>query len=165
MATKLCKVCGQELPLSQFPTNRGRKDGHLDTCFECWAIMTTDKMRVLAVVERKQRKAEEVLKPEVEPKVKLDKKQGTRVKLTNEERKQRLKEYSRRYCDAHREEIRKRNREAYHRCMADPERAAHRKAKEREYREAHRERRREIQRAYYKRKKQKNTSESLVKSK
>lgn len=38
---KPCKICGRELPLEQFPTNRGKADGHLDTCFECWEMMTT----------------------------------------------------------------------------------------------------------------------------
>lgn len=33
--TKVCKVCGKELPIDQFRPNPKCKDGHLDTCYEC----------------------------------------------------------------------------------------------------------------------------------
>lgn len=32
--TKVCKVCGKELPIDQFRPNPKCKDGHLDTCYE-----------------------------------------------------------------------------------------------------------------------------------
>ena len=33
--TKVCKKCGQELPLDQFHTNDNCKDGHVGTCKKC----------------------------------------------------------------------------------------------------------------------------------
>lgn len=33
--TKVCKVCGKELPIDQFRPNPKCKDGHLDTRYEC----------------------------------------------------------------------------------------------------------------------------------
>lgn len=33
--TKVCKVCGRELPLNQFRPNHKSPDGHLNTCKEC----------------------------------------------------------------------------------------------------------------------------------
>lgn len=33
--TKICKVCGKELPIDQFRSNPKCKDGRLDTCYEC----------------------------------------------------------------------------------------------------------------------------------
>lgn len=36
--TKTCIVCGQELPLAQFPTNKRMPDGHLGWCFECFRL-------------------------------------------------------------------------------------------------------------------------------
>ena len=33
--TKVCKKCGRELPLSEFPKNRHSKDGYLNTCKTC----------------------------------------------------------------------------------------------------------------------------------
>lgn len=35
--TKICKVCGRELPLSDFPTRSLAKDGHANTCTKCCA--------------------------------------------------------------------------------------------------------------------------------
>lgn len=35
VATKVCKKCGRELPLSEFGGNFRSKDGHLNTCREC----------------------------------------------------------------------------------------------------------------------------------
>lgn len=89
MAThKSCTLCGRELPLESFPTNRGMKDGHLGKCFECWAMFTSDKVRVLAMAERKQVEPKVVeLEPiEIEPIPKvvelepLDKKERARLK-------------------------------------------------------------------------------------
>lgn len=33
--TKVCKVCGRELPLDRFRPNHKSPDGHLNTCKEC----------------------------------------------------------------------------------------------------------------------------------
>lgn len=33
--TKVCKKCGQELPLDQFYTSVNCKDGHLNVCKKC----------------------------------------------------------------------------------------------------------------------------------
>lgn len=33
--TKVCKKCGQELPLDQFYTSANCKDGHLNVCKKC----------------------------------------------------------------------------------------------------------------------------------
>lgn len=103
---KSCSLCGRELPLESFPTNRGMKDGHLGKCFECWAMLTSDKVRVLAVAERKQaeQKAEPTPKPRLKPvRLKLlpkietpaDHKEYARIK--SKERYERLKSDPERY--------------------------------------------------------------------
>ena len=33
--TKVCKVCGKELPIEMFRKNTKSKDGYTDTCMEC----------------------------------------------------------------------------------------------------------------------------------
>lgn len=33
--TKVCKVCGKELPIEMFRKNTKSKDGYTDTCIEC----------------------------------------------------------------------------------------------------------------------------------
>lgn len=33
--TKVCKVCGKELPIEMFRKNNKSKDGYTDTCFDC----------------------------------------------------------------------------------------------------------------------------------
>lgn len=33
--TKVCKVCGKELPIDMFRKNIKSKDGYTDTCFDC----------------------------------------------------------------------------------------------------------------------------------
>lgn len=105
MASKSCSLCGRELPLESFPTNRGMKDGHLGKCFECWAMFTSDKVRVLAMAERKQ----------VEPKVvddkPLDKK--ARARLKAKEYYRRMKADPVRY-EAFKAKHRERALRAYH---------------------------------------------------
>lgn len=113
MAThKFCALCGRELPLESFPTNRGMKDGHLGKCFECWAMFTSDKMRVLAMAERKQ----------VEPKV---------VELEPIEIEPIPKVVDDKPLDKMERERRKK-REYYKRLKADPVRYEAYKAKHRE---------------------------------
>ncbi len=34
-AKKVCKGCGRELPLNQFPIHRRSKDGHTGICHDC----------------------------------------------------------------------------------------------------------------------------------
>lgn len=43
MTTKVCKVCGRELPINQFRKNPKCKDGHLDTCYECLSKKNKEK--------------------------------------------------------------------------------------------------------------------------
>ena len=43
--TKVCKKCGQELPLDQFYTSVNCKDGHVGTCKKCKS--EHDKLRNL----------------------------------------------------------------------------------------------------------------------
>ena len=33
--TKVCKVCGKELPIEMFRKNNKSKDGYTDTCIDC----------------------------------------------------------------------------------------------------------------------------------
>lgn len=35
LTTKVCKVCGRELPISEFGNNHKSPDGHLNTCKDC----------------------------------------------------------------------------------------------------------------------------------
>lgn len=101
---KICKRCGREKPLEQFPTNRGRADGHLDTCLTCWRTYTTDKSRVLAIADRKS----ETPPPEEE---KEDPKEKPKRKpLTEEEKRERRKEYFHRYYQRHKAECDERMR-------------------------------------------------------
>lgn len=52
--TKVCKVCGKELPIDQFRPNPKCKDGHLDTCYECLnnKIKETNKKKEDELVEK-----------------------------------------------------------------------------------------------------------------
>lgn len=52
--TKVCKVCGKELPIDQFRPNPKCKDGHLDTCYECLnnKIKETNKKKENELVEK-----------------------------------------------------------------------------------------------------------------
>lgn len=116
---KFCSLCGRELPLESFPTNRGMKDGHLGKCFECWAMFTSDKVRVLAMAERKQvePKVVELVPIEVEPIPKvvdnkpLDKKE--RARLRARERYRRMKADPVRY-EAFKAKHREQALRAYH---------------------------------------------------
>lgn len=51
--TKVCRKCGRELPLSEFPRTALSKDGHINTCKTCRAsyekshrITTREKARL-----------------------------------------------------------------------------------------------------------------------
>lgn len=101
-----------------FPTNRGMKDGHLGKCFECWAIFTSDKERVLAMASRKAVAPKVELKPvKVEPIPKvvdgkpLDKKE--RARLRSRECYRRMKADPVRY-EAFKVKHRERALRAYH---------------------------------------------------
>lgn len=50
--TKVCKVCGKELPIDQFRPNPKCKDGHLDTCYECLnnKVKDTKKKKLVDVI-------------------------------------------------------------------------------------------------------------------
>lgn len=52
--TKVCKVCGRELPIDQFRPNYKSKDGHLDTCYECLnkKIKETNKRKENELLEK-----------------------------------------------------------------------------------------------------------------
>ena len=53
---KVCSMCGQELPLDMFPTNRGMEDGHFGKCFKCWELFTEPKTRIQLGKERREKK-------------------------------------------------------------------------------------------------------------
>lgn len=55
---KVCSLCGHELPLYMFPTNRGMEDGHLGKCFACWDAFTSDRLRVQCLRECKEMEPE-----------------------------------------------------------------------------------------------------------
>lgn len=42
---KVCIVCGEELPIEMFPTNRRMPDGHLGWCFDCFKLRGTEAGR------------------------------------------------------------------------------------------------------------------------
>lgn len=46
METKICKVCGKELPLDSFGKNKACKDGHENTCKVCKQAKRREKTRV-----------------------------------------------------------------------------------------------------------------------
>ena len=96
METKICSICGRELPLDEFPINRGMADGHLGKCFKCWAKFTLDKNRVLAMAGRKQEQKEE---PKPNPKPKVVEPKKPKIKKTRNRY-----EYNRAWYLAHKEE-------------------------------------------------------------
>ena len=89
---KVCIVCGQELPISQFPTNRGMPDGHLGWCFECFKFRTWETIL-------KERKRETPAEP---PKSKVTK--AISLRNRSEEAKEQSRSYALRYYYEHREE-------------------------------------------------------------
>lgn len=48
--TKVCRKCGRELPLSEFPRNALSKDGHINTCKTCKA--NYEKSHLITVREK-----------------------------------------------------------------------------------------------------------------
>ena len=48
--TKVCRKCGRELPLSEFPKNRRSKDGHHNICKTCKA--SYEKSHLITVREK-----------------------------------------------------------------------------------------------------------------
>ena len=120
---KFCTLCGRELPLSMFPTNRGMADGHLSKCFECWALFTSDRERIVAVAEHKQAKME-AEPPKVEPEevvmpseeVKPKPKRKNKPMTEQEQKEQRVKrcEYMRDYYQRNKEHRSKYQRDYYH---------------------------------------------------
>lgn len=105
METKVCIICGHELPLEQFPTNRRMPDGHLGWCYECFALREY----------KGNAKAVEVAPEEPERKQWIPSKDFIRIKeieakggdITADERRERrlayMREYSRRRYLANKE--------------------------------------------------------------
>lgn len=69
--TKVCKICGKELPIDQFRPNPKCKDGHLDTCYEC----LNKKIKAGIVKSEKEsatEKTKDPTKPYYEPTMDVD---------------------------------------------------------------------------------------------
>ena len=100
---KVCIVCGQELPISQFPTNRRMPDGHLGWCFECFKLRTwkPKQHRIEPVAEESTPKEQPA--PAGPPKPKRSPKEIFR-RNRSEEAKERNRLNARRYYWEHREQ-------------------------------------------------------------
>ena len=61
--TKVCKVCGKELPIEMFRKNNKSKDGYTDTCFDCINVKIRAGFNKKKDVQRKP-KAEEPIRLE-----------------------------------------------------------------------------------------------------
>lgn len=48
--TKVCRKCGRELPLSEFPRSAKSKDGHINTCKTCKA--SYEKSYIVSIREK-----------------------------------------------------------------------------------------------------------------
>lgn len=105
---KICKICGRELPLEQFPTNRGRVDGHLDTCYDCWVVTTT-----------------RIAKPSSEERIRNRREYNRKYRLEHP------------YSEKERAKRRKAERERYYKIKADKEAYANKLAYMRAYYHAH----------------------------
>ena len=53
--TKVCKECGRELPIEEFPRHRKSRDGHSGFCHDCWS----KKMSVAQSARRQDEKLPE----------------------------------------------------------------------------------------------------------
>lgn len=45
--TKVCKICGRELPIGDFPAHPKAKDGHTATCKECHSKSMSDGLKAV----------------------------------------------------------------------------------------------------------------------
>jgi hypothetical protein len=55
METKICKKCGQEKPLDEFPKHRGYKDGRQSFCRECRNLYSKSYYRTIGKEDRKKK--------------------------------------------------------------------------------------------------------------
>lgn len=99
---KVCVVCGQELPISQFPENRRMPDGHLGWCFECFALRTCKPKQPQIEPVAEEPMPEEHPAPVEPPKPKRSPKEIHR-RNRSEEYKERNRLNARRYYWEHRE--------------------------------------------------------------
>ena len=109
---KVCSMCGQELPLDMFPTNRGMADGHLGKCFACWDAFTSDRLRVQCLRERKEMEPAtnetgvEVKPPPPEPKPEPQQEDIPPTASAEEAKRMAKRMYARAYYRANRETVR-----------------------------------------------------------
>ena len=97
---KVCSMCGQELPLDMFPTNRGMADGHLGKCFACWKLFTEPKTRIQLGKERHEKQMQDLERAEQrkeQRKEKLRKQARERYRKRTEEQRVRDNELKRKW--------------------------------------------------------------------
>lgn len=99
---KVCIVCGQELPIEQFPENRRMPDGHLGWCFECFALRTWKPQQHQIEPVAEEPTPEEQPAPVEPPKPKRSPKE-IRRRNRSEESKERNRIRARQYYYEHRD--------------------------------------------------------------
>lgn len=62
--TKVCKVCGKELPIEMFRRNNKSKDGYTDTCFDCINVKIRAGFNKKKDAKQEKPKAEEPIRLE-----------------------------------------------------------------------------------------------------
>lgn len=62
--TKVCKVCGKELPIEMFRKNTKSKDGYTDTCFDCINVKIRAGFNKKKDAKHEKPKAEEPIRLE-----------------------------------------------------------------------------------------------------
>lgn len=111
---KVCIICGQELPIELFPTNRRMPDGHLGWCKECFALRTyhpptpapSPEIEPVEVCSPKwlpEPQPTQETKPVQAPMPERPRRRGPKPKFTPEERKERARLCRRRNYWANRE--------------------------------------------------------------
>lgn len=62
--TKVCKVCGKELPIDMFRKNNKSKDGYTDTCIDCINVKIRAGFNKKKDAKQEKPKAEEAIRLE-----------------------------------------------------------------------------------------------------
>lgn len=98
---KVCKCCGQELPLSMFPTNRHHRytDGHLPVCLDCFNARC-ELMSPRGHREPKQDRERRERKTPLRDTYAIQGVKAARIPMTDEERAAKRREYQRAYYRA-----------------------------------------------------------------
>lgn len=151
---KVCKCCGQELPLSMFPTNRHHRytDGHLPVCLDCFNARC-ELMSPRGHRKPKQDRERRERKTPLRNTYAIQGVKAARIPMTDEERAAKRREYQRAYYRAH-PEYKVRKREIATRwCKEHPERRA---KMQRDFYERNKDKIREYSRQYYHKKSWKN---------